>query len=61
MAALREVTTEFGRCVLKVAVTERQQRGMLFAPIHWNEANASSAASARWSPPSPIRFRASRR
>jgi assimilatory nitrate reductase catalytic subunit len=28
---------------LKVAVSERQQRGMLFAPIHWSEETASTA------------------
>ena len=38
-----EVTTEFGRCILKAQVSDRQQRGMLFAPIHWNEETASSA------------------
>jgi assimilatory nitrate reductase catalytic subunit len=38
-----EVATEFGRCVLKAQVSDRQQRGMLFAPIHWNEETASSA------------------
>jgi assimilatory nitrate reductase catalytic subunit len=38
-----EVATEFGRCILKAQVTDRQQRGMLFAPIHWNEQTASSA------------------
>ena len=38
-----EVSTEFGRCILKAQVSDRQQRGMLFAPIHWNEENASSA------------------
>ncbi|MDQ8728919.1 nitrate reductase [Bradyrhizobium sp. LHD-71] len=38
-----DVTTEFGRCILKVEISDRQQRGMLFAPIHWNETNASSA------------------
>jgi assimilatory nitrate reductase catalytic subunit len=38
-----EVATAHGRCVLKVTVTDRQQRGMLFAPIHWSEANASDA------------------
>jgi assimilatory nitrate reductase catalytic subunit len=37
------VTTDYGQCTLKVVVSERQQRGMLFAPIHWSEANASSA------------------
>ena len=36
------VTTDYGQCILKVVVSERQQRGMLFAPIHWNETNATS-------------------
>ena len=37
------VITDYGQCILKVVVSERQQRGMLFAPIHWSEANASAA------------------
>src|ERR1700740_2559387 len=37
------VTTDYGQCILKVVVSARQQRGMLFAPIHWNESNASTA------------------
>jgi assimilatory nitrate reductase catalytic subunit len=37
------VTTDYGRCTLKVVVSEHQQRGMLFAPIHWSEATASAA------------------
>jgi assimilatory nitrate reductase catalytic subunit len=37
------VTTDRGQCLLKVMVSPRQQRGTLFAPIHWSEANASSA------------------
>ncbi len=37
------VTTDYGQCTLKVVVSARQQRGMLFAPIHWNESNASAA------------------
>jgi assimilatory nitrate reductase catalytic subunit len=35
------VVTDYGQCILKVSVSERQQRGMLFAPIHWSEATAS--------------------
>jgi assimilatory nitrate reductase catalytic subunit len=35
------VTTDYGQCILKVVVSERQQRGTLFAPIHWSEANTS--------------------
>jgi assimilatory nitrate reductase catalytic subunit len=37
------VTTDYGQCVLKVVVSARQQRGMLFAPIHWNADTASHA------------------
>ena len=37
------VTTDYGQCTLRVAVSERQQRGMLFAPIHWSEQTAASA------------------
>jgi assimilatory nitrate reductase catalytic subunit len=37
------VTTDYGQCNLKAVVSERQQRGLLFAPIHWSEANASGA------------------
>jgi assimilatory nitrate reductase catalytic subunit len=36
------VTTDYGQCTLRVVVSERQQRGMLFAPIHWSEATASA-------------------
>jgi len=37
------VTTDYGQCTLRVVVSERQQCGMLFAPIHWSEANATGA------------------
>jgi assimilatory nitrate reductase catalytic subunit len=37
------IVTDYGQCILKVVVSERQQRGMLFAPIHWSEQTASSA------------------
>jgi assimilatory nitrate reductase catalytic subunit len=37
------VVTDYGQCILKVTVSERQQRGMLFAPIHWSEETASTA------------------
>jgi assimilatory nitrate reductase catalytic subunit len=37
------VVTDYGQCLLKVTVSERQQRGMLFAPIHWSEMTASTA------------------
>jgi assimilatory nitrate reductase catalytic subunit len=37
------VTTDYGRCILKVVISERQQRGMLFAPIHWSATTSSDA------------------
>ena len=37
------ITTDYGQCTLKVVVSERQQRGMLFAPIHWSGATATGA------------------
>jgi assimilatory nitrate reductase catalytic subunit len=37
------VATPYGVCVLKVRVSDGQRRGSLFAPIHWSDANASSA------------------
>jgi assimilatory nitrate reductase catalytic subunit len=58
---LARVTTDYGQCVLRVVVSDRQQRGMLFAPIHWSEAPRRPRASARWWRPSPIRFPASPR
>jgi assimilatory nitrate reductase catalytic subunit len=45
------VTTDYGQCTLRVAVSARQQRGMLFAPIHWSEANASSARAGALAAP----------
>jgi assimilatory nitrate reductase catalytic subunit len=39
--AFARVVTDYGQCILKVVVSERQQRGMLFTPIHWSEATAS--------------------
>ena len=45
--AFARVTTDYGQCTLKVVVSERQQRGMLFAPIHWSEANATGRARRR--------------
>jgi assimilatory nitrate reductase catalytic subunit len=38
-----KVATRWGSCVLKVAVSEWQRRGCLFAPIHWSDATASTA------------------
>lgn len=37
------ITTDYGNCVLKAIVSDRQQRGMIFAPIHWSGPTASDA------------------
>ncbi|QUS41035.1 nitrate reductase [Tardiphaga alba] len=37
------LTTDYGACTLKVVINERQQPGMLFAPIHWNDETAGYA------------------
>jgi len=37
------ITTDYGQCTLRVVVSARQQRGMLFAPIHWSAATATGA------------------
>jgi len=37
------VSTPYGACELKVIVTDAQQRGSLFVPIHWSDETASSA------------------
>jgi assimilatory nitrate reductase catalytic subunit len=41
--ALARVETAYGECVLKVMVSDAQQRGSLFAPIHWSDETASDA------------------
>jgi assimilatory nitrate reductase catalytic subunit len=37
------VKTRYGTAILKASVTQAQRKGSLFAPIHWSDANASSA------------------
>ncbi len=37
------ITTESGSAVLKVAIRDGQQRGSIFAPIHWSDATATDA------------------
>ncbi len=37
------VETAQGHCILKAVVTDRQQRGSVFAPIHWSGETSSSA------------------
>ena len=38
-----EVRSRHGACTLKVVASAVQQRGSIFAPIHWSDATASSA------------------
>ncbi|HYA81451.1 MAG TPA: molybdopterin dinucleotide binding domain-containing protein, partial [Methylocystis sp.] len=40
---LARVSNAHGAVVLRALVTEQQQRGVLFAPIHWTDQNASAA------------------
>jgi assimilatory nitrate reductase catalytic subunit len=37
------VTTEYGACVLRAVVIDRQPEGSIFTPIHWTDETASSA------------------
>ncbi len=37
------VRSQHGACTLKVVTSASQQRGSIFAPIHWSDTNASSA------------------
>jgi len=39
---LAEVFNEYGRAVLRVSITSAQERGAVFAPIHWNAETASA-------------------
>jgi assimilatory nitrate reductase catalytic subunit len=38
-----EVSTAHGACTVKVLVSDHQQPGLLFMPIHWSDETASSA------------------
>jgi len=38
-----EVSTQHGACILRVMVTDNQQPGSLFVPIHWSAETASGA------------------
>lgn len=43
LGAFARVTTQHGSGIYKVTLTETQQRGSLFVPIHWSAETASSA------------------
>ncbi len=36
-AEIAEVTSSFGRALVRVLITERQQQGCVFVPIHWTD------------------------
>ncbi|QGM44300.1 nitrate reductase [Methylocystis heyeri] len=42
-AGLACLSNEHGSTILRALVTDRQQRGALFAPIHWTDQNAGAA------------------
>lgn len=41
--ALVEVSSRFGSCLVKAEVSEDQQPGVLFMPIHWSDSNSAQA------------------
>ncbi len=53
------VSTEHGSAELEVMVTPSVAPGSLFMPMHWSDATASRAASARWCAACRTRSRAS--
>lgn len=42
-ASLVRVSSDRGEVVLRALVSEKQQRGTVFAPMHWNDTNANLA------------------
>jgi assimilatory nitrate reductase catalytic subunit len=42
-ASLVKVSSDRGDAILRALVTDKQQRGTVFAPMHWNDSNASLA------------------
>lgn len=40
---LIQVSSKWGRCILRVNVSDKVRRGQIFAPIHWTEQTASDA------------------
>jgi assimilatory nitrate reductase catalytic subunit len=42
-AELATISTRYGSAIVRVLVTDRQQLGTLFAPIHWTDQNARMA------------------
>jgi assimilatory nitrate reductase catalytic subunit len=50
-ASLARVSSSLGETILRVLVTDRQQRGSVFAPMHWNTTHASLARIDALIPP----------
>jgi len=44
---LAVVTSRWGEAVLRVSLNEGQQRGSVFAPIHWSDTNSANAVVGR--------------
>lgn len=42
-ASLVRVSSDRGEVILRALVSEKQQQGTVFAPMHWNETNANQA------------------
>ncbi|MDO8352472.1 MAG: molybdopterin-dependent oxidoreductase, partial [Aestuariivirga sp.] len=42
-ASLVRVSSDRGKVILRALVSEKQQQGTVFAPMHWNETNANQA------------------
>jgi assimilatory nitrate reductase catalytic subunit len=42
-ASLVKVSSDRGEVILRALVTDKQQQGTVFAPMHWNDSNASLA------------------
>ena len=42
-ASLVQVSSDRGDVILRALVTDKQQRGTVFAPMHWNDSNSSLA------------------
>jgi assimilatory nitrate reductase catalytic subunit len=42
-ASLVRVSSDRGEVILRALISEKQQNGMVFAPMHWNDTNANQA------------------
>ncbi len=47
-ARLVEVESRHGRALVRALITDRQQRGSIFLPMHWTDQFASLARAMRW-------------